>query len=42
LQDICLKKLGSFKRPDKVHILIDLPKGPSGKIQRGKISALLN
>ena len=41
LQEICLKKLGSFKRPDKVHILNDLPKGPSGKIQRGKISALL-
>lgn len=41
LQDICQKKLGSFKRPDKIHILQDLPKGPSGKIQRGKIEALL-
>jgi acyl-CoA synthetase (AMP-forming)/AMP-acid ligase II len=41
LQDICRTKLGNFKRPDKVHILQDLPKGPSGKIQRAKISALL-
>ena len=41
LQDICQQKLGNFKRPDKVHIMQDLPKGPSGKIQRAKISALL-
>ncbi|MFK7902737.1 MAG: AMP-binding protein [Nitratireductor sp.] len=41
LQEICLQKLGSFKRPDKVHIMGELPKGPSGKIQRAKISSLI-
>lgn len=41
LQDICRQKLGDFKRPDRVHILPELPKGPSGKIQRAKIGAML-
>ncbi len=30
----CRDTLGTFKAPDKVYILDDLPKGPSGKIQR--------
>ena len=30
----CRQELGSFKAPDRVHILDRLPKGPSGKIQR--------
>ncbi|MBO6919199.1 MAG: AMP-binding protein [Rhizobiaceae bacterium] len=41
LQDICQEKLGDFKRPDRVHILPELPKGPSGKIQRAKIISML-
>lgn len=41
LQDICQQKLGDFKRPDRVHILPELPKGPSGKIQRAKIVSML-
>lgn len=41
LQDICQQKLGDFKRPDRVHILPELPKGPSGKIQRAKILSML-
>ncbi|MEP3199908.1 MAG: AMP-binding protein [Lentilitoribacter sp.] len=41
LQDICQQKLGDFKRPDRVHILQELPKGPSGKIQRAKIALML-
>ncbi|MEX0304275.1 MAG: AMP-binding protein, partial [Leisingera sp.] len=37
LIEICHSQLGQFKSPDEVHILADLPKGPSGKIQRNKI-----
>ena len=40
LIDICVKRLGAFKSPDKVHLLDDLPKGPSGKIQRIKLPVL--
>ncbi|SLN65453.1 putative sulfoacetate--CoA ligase [Roseovarius albus] len=31
---ICHDKVGKFKSPEIVHVLDDLPKGPSGKIQR--------
>lgn len=34
LMDQCRRQLGAFKAPDQIHILDDLPKGPSGKIQR--------
>ncbi|MEN0041638.1 MAG: AMP-binding protein, partial [Pseudomonadota bacterium] len=34
LVDLCRERIGSFKAPDQVHILAELPKGPSGKIQR--------
>ncbi len=34
LKALCKSKVGAFKAPDRVHILDDLPKGPSGKIQR--------
>ena len=37
---LCAQKIGAFKAPDIVHILDDLPKGPSGKIQRLKIAEL--
>jgi len=37
LIEICVNRLGAFKSPDTVHILYDLPKGPSGKIQRIKL-----
>ena len=40
LLDLCRQKLGAFKCPDKVHFLDELPKGPSGKIQRLKLSEL--
>ena len=33
----CHARLGPFKSPDKVYFLPDLPKGPSGKIQRLKL-----
>lgn len=34
LIEICVKLLGAFKSPDNIHVLDNLPKGPSGKIQR--------
>ncbi len=36
LLKICQAQLGRFKSPDAIHILANLPKGPSGKIQRKK------
>lgn len=40
LIEICVSKLGRFKAPDHVHFLQELPKGPSGKIQRMKLLEL--
>ncbi len=37
---ICEDRLGSFKCPDTIHVLDELPKGPSGKIQRLKLAEL--
>lgn len=41
LQALCRKRLGPFKSPDRVHFLKELPKGPSGKIQRLKLAEVL-
>ena len=41
LIEICQERLGKFKSPDTVHFMDDFPKGPSGKIQRLKLAALL-
>ncbi len=41
LRALCVKKLGEFKAPERVFILPDLPKGPSGKIQRAKIQDII-
>ena len=38
---LCIERIGKFKAPDRVHILPELPKGPSGKIQRIKLAALV-
>jgi acyl-CoA synthetase (AMP-forming)/AMP-acid ligase II len=38
---LCSERLGTFKCPDVVHILDDLPKGPSGKIQRLKLAEMM-
>ena len=40
LIEICEARLGKFKSPDTVHFMAELPKGPSGKIQRLKLSEL--
>lgn len=37
----CRERVGLFKSPDAVHMLAELPKGPSGKIQRLKLADLL-
>jgi acyl-CoA synthetase (AMP-forming)/AMP-acid ligase II len=38
---ICNQRLGAFKSPDVVHFMDELPKGPSGKIQRMKLADVL-
>jgi len=40
LLDFCRPQLGNFKMPDKIHFLDELPKGPSGKIQRRRLIEL--
>ena len=37
---LCRDRLGEFKAPDCIHFLDELPKGPSGKIQRLKLADL--
>ena len=39
LMEMCIEKLGKYKSPKEISILAELPKGPSGKIQRLKLSA---
>ncbi len=41
LLKLCKDRLGTFKCPDNIHFLNELPKGPSGKIQRLKLASLL-
>ncbi len=38
LIETCRQKLGAFKSPDAIFFLDELPKGPSGKIQRLKLA----
>jgi acyl-CoA synthetase (AMP-forming)/AMP-acid ligase II len=38
---LCRAQVGPFKAPDRVHILDDLPKGPSGKVQRIKLQEMM-
>ena len=42
LRALCEERLGAFKCPDVVHVLDDLPKGPSGKIQRLRLGELIH
>lgn len=37
----CVERLGQFKSPERIHFLTELPKGPSGKIQRLKLADLV-
>jgi acyl-CoA synthetase (AMP-forming)/AMP-acid ligase II/thioesterase domain-containing protein/acyl carrier protein len=38
LMDFCHQQLGSFKSPRRIYVVADLPRGPSGKIQRLHVS----
>ena len=38
LQAFCVEKLGKFKAPRSISFMDELPKGPSGKIQRLKLA----
>ena len=37
----CRSRVGAFRAPDRIHVLETLPKGPSGKIQRIRLSELV-
>ena len=37
----CLRELGKYKTPRRWHIVTELPKGPSGKVQRLKLADIL-
>ncbi len=41
LLDYCRRELGEFRCPSRVFFVDDLPKGPSGKIQRLQVADLL-
>ena len=37
----CASRIGAFKSPQKVYFISELPKGPSGKVQRLKLADLV-
>ena len=39
LLTFCEERLGHFKTPSRIHLVQDLPKGPSGKVQRSRLLA---
>ena len=41
IRDYCVRELGRFKAPKEVVFVDELPKGPSGKVQRLKIAEML-
>ncbi|MBW1998125.1 MAG: AMP-binding protein [Deltaproteobacteria bacterium] len=41
LKEFCLEHLGKFKTPKVIKIMDEMPKGPSGKIQRLKLPELV-
>ena len=41
LVELCRRHLGGFKSPELIYILPELPKGPSGKIQRLRLPSLI-
>lgn len=38
---VCQERIGVFKAPDRIHFFPELPKGPSGKIQRIKLADMV-
>ena len=41
LKDLCESAVGKYKSPKRIYFMDDLPKGPSGKILRLKLPALI-
>ena len=41
LIEYCAARVGAFKAPRAIYFMSDLPKGPSGKVQRRKLVALI-
>jgi acyl-CoA synthetase (AMP-forming)/AMP-acid ligase II len=41
LREFCRNQLGDFKTPKKIKMMAELPKGPSGKIQRLKLPEMV-
>ena len=39
LRAFCLIELGRYKTPKRIRLLDELPKGPSGKVQRLKLAS---
>jgi len=39
LREFCLNDLGKYKTPKRIRLLDELPKGPSGKVQRLKLAS---
>ena len=37
LRDFCLQRLGRYKTPKTIRFVAELPRGPSGKVQRLKL-----
>ena len=37
LREFCVRELGRYKTPKEFRFLAELPKGPSGKVQRLKL-----
>ena len=42
LRALCESRVGAFKAPDVVHLMQELPKGPSGKVQRLRLAGMLD
>jgi acyl-CoA synthetase (AMP-forming)/AMP-acid ligase II len=42
LRDFCSDRLAAFKVPRRVHIVTEIPKGPTGKIQRRTLAEALD
>ena len=42
LLELCESVVGKFKTPDCIHVMPELPKGPSGKIQRIKLAEMFD
>ena len=41
LKAFCESLIGNYKTPDQIYFLDELPKGPSGKVQRLKLADLV-